>query len=63
MQRKMEEQKQIFFQINGLNNKNMENVVKMERKDRSFTDQWFKYKTCKEAEKKNTGLLQTNSLN
>ena len=42
---KVEKVKQISLQINGLNVK----LVKAERKGQTdlFTDQWFKYKTCK----------------
>ena len=40
--------KQISLQINGLNNKTLENVVESgESKTDLFADQWFKYKNCK----------------
>ena len=54
--------KQISLQINGLNNKTLENVVESgESKTDLFADQWFKYKTCKrtEGERQNRSLCRS----
>ena len=38
---------QISLQINGLNNKTLENIEESgESKTDLFADQWFKYKNC-----------------
>ena len=57
--------KQISLQINGLNNKTLENVVESgESKTDLFADQWFKYRTHKRQKGNDKQIsLQINGLN